>query len=113
MGAWHHLCQIKKKRLKVINDLLRFQGGFPGGSVVKSPPADVGDEGLIPGLGRSPGGRNGNLLQYSCLGSPWTEEPGGLQSMVSPKGKQLDMTSRQHKVSGQKGAVLGPELRFF
>ena len=46
-------------------------------------------------------------------GVPWTEEPGGLQSMGLPKGKKLDMTSQQHKVSGQNGAVLGPELRFF
>ena len=40
---------------------------------VKSPPAsagDEGDEGSIPGSGRSPGGGNGNLLQYSCLGNP-------------------------------------------
>ena len=41
--------------------------------VVKNPPAntgDTGDEGLIPGLGRSPGGGNGNPLQYSCLENP-------------------------------------------
>ena len=44
--------------------------GFPGGSVVKNPPVNVGDAGLIPGLGRSPGEGNGNSLQYSCLGSP-------------------------------------------
>ena len=31
---------------------------------------DERDAGLIPGLGRSPGIRNGNLLQYSCLGNP-------------------------------------------
>ena len=30
----------------------------------------AGDEGSIPGLGRSPGERNGNPLQYSCLGNP-------------------------------------------
>ena len=44
--------------------------GFPGGSVVKNPPAsigDAGDVGLIPGLGRSPGIGNGNPLQDSCL----------------------------------------------
>ena len=44
--------------------------GFPCGSVVKNPPAnagDVGDMGLIPGSRRSPGGRNGYPLQYSCL----------------------------------------------
>ena len=41
--------------------------------MVKNPPAsarDVRDLGLIPGLGRSPGGGNGNLLQYSCLENP-------------------------------------------
>ena len=36
--------------------------------------------GSIPVLGRSPGGVNGNPLQYSCLGNPCTEEPGWLQS---------------------------------
>ena len=41
--------------------------GFPNGSVLKILPASVGDASLIPGLGRSPGGENGNLLQYSCL----------------------------------------------
>ena len=47
--------------------------GFPGGSVLKNLPADAGDArdaGVIPGWGRSPGGGNGNPLQYSCLGSP-------------------------------------------
>ena len=44
--------------------------GFPGGSVVKNLSASAGDVNLIPGLGRSPGEVNGNLLQYSCLGNP-------------------------------------------
>ena len=44
--------------------------GFPGGSVVKNLPANPGDMGSIPGSGRSPGGRNGSLLLYSCLGNP-------------------------------------------
>ena len=45
--------------------------GFPGGcSVVKNPPAKAGNAGSVPGLGRSPGEGNGNLLQYSCLGIP-------------------------------------------
>ena len=45
--------------------------GFPDGSMVKNLPANAGDTGLIPGLGRSSGGRNGgNPLQYSCLGNP-------------------------------------------
>ena len=41
--------------------------GFPGGSVVKNPPANIGDAGSIPGWGRSPGEGNGNPFQYSCL----------------------------------------------
>ena len=40
---------------------------FPGGSDGKESACNVGDLGLIPGLGRSPGGRHGNSLQYSCL----------------------------------------------
>ena len=35
--------------------------------IVKNPPANAGDPGSIPGSERSPGGRNGNPLQYSCL----------------------------------------------
>ena len=47
--------------------------GFPGGMVVKNPPANAGDtrdSGLIPGMGQFRGGGNGNPLQYSCLGNP-------------------------------------------
>ena len=44
--------------------------GFPGGSVVKNLPANARDSGLIPGLGRSPGEGNDNLLQYSYLENP-------------------------------------------
>ena len=44
--------------------------GFPGGSEVKASASNEGDLGSIPGLGRSPGEGNGNLLQYSCLENP-------------------------------------------
>ena len=44
--------------------------GFPGGSVVKNPPAIAGDVDSIPGSGRSPGIGNDNPLQYSCLENP-------------------------------------------
>ena len=46
--------------------------GFPGGISGKESACqpNVRDTGLIPGWGRSPGGRNGNRLQYSCLESP-------------------------------------------
>ena len=46
--------------------------GFPGGSVVKNPPANAGDAAdavSLSGSGRSPRGGKGNLLQYSCLGN--------------------------------------------
>ena len=44
--------------------------GFPGDSDSKASAYDVGDLGLIPGLGRSSQEGNGNPLQYSCLGNP-------------------------------------------
>ena len=54
---------------------------FHGGSDGKVTAYNMGDLGSIPGLGRSPGEGNGNPLQYSCWRVPWTEEPGGLQSI--------------------------------
>ena len=42
--------------------------------MVKNLPANVGDVGLIPGSGRSPGVGNGNPLQYSCLENPMDRE---------------------------------------
>ena len=52
---------------------------------LKNLPDNAKDEDLIPGLGRSPGGGHDKPLQYSCLESPWTEEPGRLQSMGSQR----------------------------
>ena len=43
---------------------------FPGGSVGKESACSAGDQGSIPGLGRSPGGGHGNPLQYSFLENP-------------------------------------------
>ena len=56
---------------------------LPGGSVVKNPPANAGDTedaGSIPGSGRSPGGGNGNPLQYSCMKNP--HDRGACQATV-------------------------------
>jgi len=47
-----------------------LKGGFPGDSDSKESACSVRDTGLIPRLGRSPGERNSNPLQYSCLGNP-------------------------------------------
>ena len=54
----------------IIKGVLVKSLGFPGGSVVKNLPANTGDSGSIPGSRRSPGGGNGNLLQYSGLENP-------------------------------------------
>ena len=62
--------------------------GFPGGSVVKNPPANAKDATLISVLGRSLGKGNGNPLQYFFLGSPmdrealWATFPGVAQRGV-------------------------------
>ena len=57
---------------------------FPGGSVVKNPPANAGDAGLIPALGRSLEEEmaiHSSILAWTI---PWTEEPGRLQ-FISPR----------------------------
>ena len=64
--------------------------GFPGGLVVKNLPANAGDVSLIPGLGRSPEGGNGNPLQYSCLGNP--TDRGAWQATVCGGAEELYMT---------------------
>ena len=71
-------------------ELLSLFQGFPGGSDGKQSACHAGDQGSILGLGRSPGERNGNPLQYSCL-----ENPNGPRNLVgnSPwSHKELDMT---------------------
>ena len=55
-------------QLEEIFNCYRYQSwGFPGGTMVKHPPANAGDTGSISGSGRSLGEGNGNPLQYSCL----------------------------------------------
>ena len=68
--------------------------GFSGGSDSKESTYSVGDLGLSPELGRSPGGGHGNPLQYTCL-----ENPHGQRSLVgySPWVAELDRT----EVTGQ------------
>ena len=73
-------------------DYLGFGRIFPGNSDGKESACNAGDRGLISGLGRSPGGGNGNPLQCSCL-----ENLHGQRSLAgcSPWGcKELDMTSQ-------------------
>ena len=63
---------------------------FPGGSDGKASAYKVGHPGSIPGLGRSPGEGNGNLLQYSCLGNPMNR--GAWWATVHGVAKESDRT---------------------
>ena len=56
------------------NSAIRRLKGFPGDSVIKNLPAKSVNTGLISGLGRCPGGENGNPLQYPCLGHSMDRE---------------------------------------
>ena len=71
---------------------LLYFWGFPGGSEGKASACNAGDPVSIPGSGRSPGGGNGNLLQYFCL-----ENPHGQKSLAGYGPwdlKESDMTER-------------------
>ena len=76
-----------------------FQTCFPGGSVLKNSPANVGDTrdvGSIPVLGRFPGGGNGSPLQYSCLESPMDRK--AWQAIDHRVTKELDTTEHARKM---------------
>ena len=67
---------------------------FPGGSVVKNPPAnaeDTGDNGFDPWVGKIPGEGNGNPLQHSCLGNP-VDRGGAWWTTVHGVEEESDMT---------------------
>ena len=70
--------------------------GLPGGSVVKNPPANAGDTGLIPGLGRTPWRRKCQPTPVFLLGE--TLEPSMLQSMGSQRVRHDFVTERQQTV---------------
>ena len=77
------------------------EGDLPGGPDSKESACNAGDLGLIPGLGRSPGGGHGNPLQYSCL-----ENPHGWRSLAGriPWGHKESDTTEQlstYKFVGQ------------
>ena len=74
-----HIIIVRKRDTMYVNKpsecqmfflILAALWSFPGGSEVKASASNVGDLGLIPGSGRSPGEGNGNPLQYSCLENP-------------------------------------------
>ena len=85
-----------------------WEPGFPGDSEVKNLPANtgaLGDTGLIPGWGRSPGGGNSNPFQYSCWEILWTEEPGGLRSMGPQESDKTSQLNCHHHMLNAHTAV--------
>ena len=92
---------------KQILHQLSYQGS-PGDTVVKSLPANAGNAGLTPGLGRTPGEGNGNPLQYSCLGNP--RDRGGWRATIHGVAKESDTTQRLNNNSppGITLELLGP-----
>ena len=68
VSGWIHPSREEESRM--VHPNLLGAPGFPGGSVVKNLPANVGDACSIPALGRSPGGGHGNPFQYPCLENP-------------------------------------------
>ena len=82
---------IPFQSIRVNMGLTVFQG-FPSSSDGKESACNAGDLGLIPGLGRFPGGGHGNPLQYSCL-----ENPHGQRSLAGYSSwghKEPDTTGR-------------------
>ena len=75
---------------KDLKKLISVFMGFSGSSVVKNLPASAGDACSVPGLGRSPGGGDGNLLQFSCLGNPM--DTGAWHATVHGITKESDAT---------------------
>ena len=71
------------------NGTRQLHFAFPGGTVVKNPPANIGDMSSIPGSGRS-GGGNGDLLQCSCLENPMDRR--AQWATVHGVSKESDMT---------------------
>ena len=78
----------------------------PGVSVVKNPPANAGDTGSIPELGKSPGEGNGNVLQCFCLGHPM--ERGAQWATVHGVSKELDMVQQSVLFSSVVQSCLTP-----
>ena len=87
----------------LVESSLWFAMGFPGGSVVKNPPANAGDRGSIPMSGRSPGEGHGNPLPYSCLENPMNRGA-WLQSL------ELQRVTTEHACKGCKKCIVKSHL---
>ena len=80
---FHMWCGVTPQKS---SSIILFFRGFPGGSVVKNPSANVGDAGLFPRSGRVPGGGNGRPTPVFLPEKiPWMEEPDRLWSVRSER----------------------------
>ena len=123
----HNIVRQLSSNLKKITALTQSFGlcwipGFPGGTLIKNSPANAGDErdaGSVPGRRRSPGGGNGNPLQYSRPGkphgqrslagySPWGHKS---QTRLGDGANILDSTERAHSPSLRRTKVQFPSAK--
>ena len=88
LATW--LCIVYSSQVDGFIQTVKYQVGFPDGSVVKNTPTNAGDTISIPGWGRSPRRGNGNPCQYSCLGNPM--DRGVWQATFHGVSKELDKT---------------------
>ena len=92
-GSWTHSRQLPPLQPAC------FFLGFPGGSFSEESASSTVEPGSIPGWGRSPGGGNGNPLQYSCLGNPMYRRAGGLQAIELQSWTWLKWLSTRGRMS--------------
>ena len=84
---------------KCVDFILLYKISFLGGSDAKESSCNAGDLGSIPGWERSPGERNGNPLQDSCLENPMDKEPDGLTVHGSQRVGHDLATKRTYKIN--------------
>ena len=95
----YKMCKCLHTILYIVHqniDVLKYKLDFPGGSVVKNPPANAGDAGWEDPLGKAMATHSSRLAWET----PWTEELGRLRSMVSQRvGHDLETKQQQKNVN--------------
>ena len=98
-GEAQELAVLLDKRHRRLLEAFSFPLPPPPPPTSLTPAANAGDVGSIPGSGRSLGEGNGSHSSVLAWRTPWTEEPGGPQSMGS---KELDTTEQLNNTSNQE-----------
>ena len=98
-----HWKKISAKNQNSEEPNYNYNMSFPGGTVVKNPPANTGDgrdTDSITGLGRSPVGGYGIHSSILAWRIPWTEEPGGLLLVWSQSWTQRSTRTHVPQIRG-------------